>query len=247
MAIQEWALRIARLRKRLRLSQGQIARKLECSTMTISRWERGLLAPSAEYYIRLGILADGSDTWFFWGQAGLQASDVARKLKASGAKLSTAAALEKAHAGISPSLTDSEVVAIPLLKAAVGAHGCYTGTKKLSLDRTPATRMMTAPAEWCPNPGYTSLVRVKGDSMEPLIRDGDIVAVDSFQIEPDALDGKVVIVSSEQGGLCVSRLHRYPTLTVLESESRKSPAIVMDKESGMHILGRVLWWISAAP
>ncbi len=215
--------------------------------MTVSRWERGLLAPSAEYYIRLGILADGSDTWFFWGQAGLQAGDVARKLKANGAKLPTAAALEKAHAGITPSPIESEVVAIPLLKAAAGAHGCCAGTKKLSLDRAPATKMMTAPAEWCPNPGYTSLIRVKGDSMEPLIRDGDIVAVDSFQIEPDALDGKIVIVTSERDGLCVSRLHHYPTLTVLESESRRSPAIVMDKESGLRILGRVLWWISAAP
>lgn len=214
--------------------------------MTVSRWERGLLAPSAEYYIRLGTLADGSDTWFFWGQAGLRASDVARKLKASVAKLPTVAALEKAHAGITPSPAESEVVAIPLLKAAVGAHGC-PGTKRLSLDREPATKMMTAPAEWCPNPGYTSLVRVKGDSMEPLIRDGDIVAVDSFQNEPDVLDGKIVIVTSEQDGLCVSRLHRYPTLTVLESESRKSPAIVLDKESGLRILGRVLWWISAAP
>ncbi len=248
MAIAEWALRIARLRKRLRLSQGQIARKLECSTMTVSRWERGLLAPSAEYYIRLGILADGSESWFFWGQAGLQAADVARKLKNNGTKspLPTAAALEKAHAGLSPAPANSAVVNIPLLRASVGAHGS-AGTKKLSLDRTPATRIMTAPAEWCPNPGYTSLVRVKGDSMAPLIHDGDILAIDSFQIDPEALDGKIVVVTSEQGGLCVSRLYRYQNLTVLESESHKAPSIVLDKESGLRILGRVLWWISAAP
>ena len=218
--------------------------------MTVSRWERGLLAPSAEYYIRLGILADGSDTWFFWGQAGLQAADVARKLKNNGAKstLPTAAALERAHAGLSavPAPAQSALVSIPLLKASVGTLG-NVGTKKLSLDRTPATKMMTAPAEWCPNPGYTSLVRVKGDSMEPLIHEGDILAIDSFQIEPDALDGKVVVVTSEQDGLCVSRLHRYQNLTVLESECRKTLSVVLDKDSGVRILGRVLWWISAAP
>jgi phage repressor protein C with HTH and peptisase S24 domain len=71
--------------------------------------------------------------------------------------------------------------------------------------------------------------------------------VDSFQIEADELNDRIVIVTSEQGGLSVSHLRRYEGLTLLESESHKSPSIVLDKESGLRILGRVLWWISAAP
>jgi len=106
---------------------------------------------------------------------------------------------------------------------------------------------MGAPLEWCPNPGYTSLLRVRGHSMEPLIHDGDIAAVDSSQTDRMQLGGKIVIVSSEEKGLCVSRLRRYPKFDVLESENREYQAVVLDKSSGWHIVARVLWWISAAP
>ena len=106
---------------------------------------------------------------------------------------------------------------------------------------------MGAPVEWCPNPGYTSLLRVRGHSMEPLIHDGDIAAVDSSQTDRAQLDGKVVIVTSEEKGLCVSRLRRYPKFDVLESENREYQAVVLGKSSGWRIVARVLWWISAAP
>jgi len=106
---------------------------------------------------------------------------------------------------------------------------------------------MGAPMEWCPNPGYTSLLRVKGRSMEPLIHDGDIAAVDSSQTDRAHLDGKVVIVSNEEKGLCVSRLRRFPKVDLLESENRDYQAVILDKSSGWHIVAKVLWWISSAP
>jgi len=46
--------------------------------MTISRWERGMLEPSADYYIQLGNLSGDAECWFFWGRAGLQSSDLMR-------------------------------------------------------------------------------------------------------------------------------------------------------------------------
>ena len=61
------------------------------------------------------------------------------------------------------------------------------------------------------------------------------------------LDGKVVIVTSEEKGLCVSRLRRYPKFDILESENRDYQAVVLGKSSGWRIVARVLWWISAAP
>ena len=108
---------------------------------------------------------------------------------------------------------------------------------------------MGAPVEWCPNPGYTSLLRVRGHSMEPLIHDGDIAAVDSSQNRSrSARRKKFVIVTSEEKGLCVSRVsRRYPKFDVLESENREYQAVVLGKSSGWRIVARVLWWISAAP
>jgi phage repressor protein C with HTH and peptisase S24 domain len=83
--------------------------------------------------------------------------------------------------------------------------------------------------------------------MEPLIRNGDILAVDSFQTDKSQLNGKIVVVAHEEKGLCVSRLRRYEDVDVLESANRDYEGIVLGKNSGWQLVGKVLWWISAAP
>src|SRR5438067_975066 len=93
---------LSSLRQRLRMSQAELGRRFECSAMTVSRWERGLLAPSSDYYIQLGNLAGKSECWYFWERAGLQLPDVLRALPARlRPKLPVSAlpALEGAHAG----------------------------------------------------------------------------------------------------------------------------------------------------
>jgi transcriptional regulator with XRE-family HTH domain len=248
----EWAEEIRKLRQKLGISQGQLARHLDCSAMTVSRWENGQLAPTARYYIELGKLAGKQECWFYWGCAGLQISDIMPVLGERERKQVPAHQEEHvvfAAAGTSAKQDASrkpKVVAIPVLQATVGTHGGQ-GDRHGSLSYIPAREMMGAPAEWCPNPSYTSLLRVRGHSMEPLIHDGDIAAVDSSQTDRALLGGKVVIVTNEDKGLCVSRLRRYPKFDVLESENRDYQAVVLGKSSGWRIVGRVLWWISAAP
>jgi transcriptional regulator with XRE-family HTH domain len=243
----EWAEQIRNLRQKLGISQGELARKLDCSAMTVSRWENGLLAPTSRFYIELGKLAGRQDCWFYWGRAGLQSSDVVPVLNERERKqfpVRTEEAMDLAAAG--SGVRKPKVVPIPVLQVTVGTHGGQ-GDRHGNLNYIPAREIMGAPVEWCPNPGYTSLLRVRGHSMEPLIHDGDIAAVDSSQTDRAQLDGKVVIVTSEEKGLCVSRLRRYPKFDVLESENREYQAVVLGKSSGWRIVARVLWWISAAP
>lgn len=241
-ALPAWAARITALREHLRINQAELARKLECSAMTVSRWERGLLMPSADFFIRLGNFANKSDCWVFWEYAGLEVAKVSNTFERQGRRKTLALPeLEKAHAGAT-----ADVVALPLLKAMASAHGGVTD-RHVSLHTIPATKMIGAPSNWCPNPRYTSMLRVKGNSMEPLIRGGDILAVDSFQTDRAQLMGKIVVVANEKDGLCVSRLRRYETFDVLESENRNYEPIVLAKSGGWRILGKVLWWISAAP
>lgn len=251
-ALPEWATRISELRQSLNISQGELARRMECSAMTVSRWERGLLAPSAEFYIQLGNLAEARESWFFWECAGLRADKITRAMPGTrpwGKPGHSASKLEPARAGAAQVLgrsAKSNRVRLPLLKAIAGTHG-EQGARRVSLRMIPATNMIGTPSDWCPNPQYTSLLRVRGQSMEPLIRDNDIVAVDSFQTERDELDGKIVVATSEEKGLCISRLRRYENFDVLEAENHKYSGIVLNKASGWRIVGRVLWWISAAP
>jgi phage repressor protein C with HTH and peptisase S24 domain len=248
--VRDWAAQITKLRQRLEINQAELARRMECSAMTISRWERGLLQPSAEHLIQLGNLGNRSEAWFFWEEAGIQPAKMVDALSgASQARRGMKAPkLEGARAGAKAphSLKVPQVIGLSLLKAVAGTHG-VPGDRRSSLRAVPASQVMGAPAPWCPNPGYTSLLRVKGHSMEPLIKDGDILAVDSYQRERSELYGKVVIAASEQKGLCVSRLRRYDSLDVLEGENRQHDPVLLTKASGWRIVGRVLWWISAAP
>ena len=83
----EWARTIRAVRRKLRLSQAELAEKLETSAMAISRWERGEFEPSADAYLRLGKLMGDPLCWFFWGRAGLTTADVMRVLPKAGRRL----------------------------------------------------------------------------------------------------------------------------------------------------------------
>src|ERR1041385_8493464 len=84
--LQEWASQITALREHLTINQAELARRMECSAMTISRWERGLLQPSAEHFIQLGNLGDKSEAWFFWEKAGIQPAKMAHALSGNSRK-----------------------------------------------------------------------------------------------------------------------------------------------------------------
>src|SRR5579864_9633803 len=97
----EWATQITALREHLTINQAELARRMECSAMTISRWERGLLQPSAEHFIQLGNLGDKSEAWFFWEMAGIQPAKMVQALSGStrGKKNLEVPHLEFARAG----------------------------------------------------------------------------------------------------------------------------------------------------
>ena len=80
--------------------------------------------------------------------------------------------------------------------------------------------------------------------MAPLMRQGDLLAVDSYQTELSELYGQIVVAGTEQMGLCVSRLRRYDTVEVLEAESRQYDPLVLNTAGRWRIVGKVLWWIS---
>lgn len=247
---QEWAGQITALRERLDINQAELARRVQCSAMTISRWERGLLQPSAEHFVQLGNLGDKSEAWAFWEKAGIQPAKMVEALNATARrsrKLETPP-LERARAGAAATAhpETADLIGLPLLNAVVGAHG-VRGDRRSSLQTIASTKIIGAAAPWCPNPAYTSLIRVKGHSMEPLIRDNDILAVDSFQTDRSELYGKIVIVSSDKSGLIVSRLRRYENLDMLEAENRQYEPVVLYKTRDWRIVARVLWWISKAP
>ena len=248
----EWALRIASLRRRLHLSQTELGERLRCSAMTVSRWERGAQAPSAEFYIELGNLGGKADCWFFWRHAGLQTADLMRVLPSRSPRYVLASAFAHLDTAIAGSggkgktRQEARLVAIPLLKVSAGTHG-EEGDKLLDLSEAPAEEMIAAPSQWCPNPAHTSCLRVKGHSMTPTIPDDAIVAVDSSQTDHSQLDNKIVVAWDAKKGLSISRFRRYRGVEVLEPENREYESVILSESRGWRIVGKVLWWIGKAP
>jgi len=139
-----------------------------------------------------------------------------------------------------------QLVAIPLLEVVAASHG-ERGDSSAILHDAPVESMIAAPKDWCPNPSATTCLRVRGNSMMPLITEGAILVVDSSQIDSAKLNGKVVIAWHRDMGLTVSRLQHYDHTTVLQPESRNYESIVLDSEHKWKIVAKVLWWIEKAP
>jgi SOS-response transcriptional repressor LexA len=217
--------------------------------MGVSRWERGEQEPPSHSYIELGNLAGDPQCWFFWGRAGLRAEDLMRVLPKRRKRIGQSSLIDfrTAHAGSGGrTLSAPQLVAIPLLKAAVASHG-GKGDSSTLLHDAPVESMIAAPIDWCPNPASTACLRVIGDSMKPLINDGYILAVDSSQTNISELNGKVVIAWNKDMGLTVSRFQHYDHADVLQPENRDYESIVLNNKHRWNILAKVLWWMGKAP
>jgi transcriptional regulator with XRE-family HTH domain len=181
----EWARPIRELRQKLGLNQAELGLRLHYSPMAVSRWERGEQEPTDRAYIELGNLARTPKCWYFWERAGLHSENLLRVMPKMRDRLqqSTFANLEIARAGSGAQKTHLQkqrLVAIPLLKVVAATHG-ETGGHPSSLLSGPVESVIAAPREWCPNPATTSCLRVRGNSMSPLIQDGYILGVDYSQ------------------------------------------------------------------
>jgi SOS-response transcriptional repressor LexA/DNA-binding transcriptional regulator YiaG len=248
----EWAKTIANLRKQLGLNQTGFGDRFHCSAMAVSRWERGILEPASHTYIEMGNIAGDPLCWYFWGRAGLSREDLLRVVPRLRQRLRQVQMphLEIASAGGGAKRAKTherlQLVTIPLLKTVAAAHG-EKGDDREALQDAPIESMIGAPKEWCPHPSTTSCLRVRGNSMAPLIHDGYILVVDFAQNDVIELSGKIVIAWHRDMGLTVSRLRRYDSTLVLQSENPSHESITLSAKQKWKIVAKVLWWIGRAP
>ena len=185
----------------------------------------------------------------FWGRADLNTVDVIRVLPKVRRRFldDRSTDLQVVHAGVKrerPSEHEA-FVAIPLLPFSAATPG-HQGDKVSDLDQLKPEAMLAAPAEWYPNPASTISLRVKGNSMSPLILDGYIIAVDTSSEVFDDLVGQIVVASNIEKGLLVSRLLKFDHTDVLVSDHREFDSVSLIEPSGWRIIGRFLWWTGKA-
>ena len=245
----EWAAMVSRLRQRLGLSQTSFGQEIHSSAMGVSRWERGAQEPPSHSYIELGNLAGDPDCWLFWGRAGLRSEDIMRVLPKLQKRYPKPRVgdLDIVHAGSSSKKVErAQLVAIPLLKIEEALDG-NRGENAPVLHEAPIESIIAAPREWCPNPTSTYSLRVRGNSMTPLIQADYILVVDSSQTDRSRLDGKIVIAWHKDVGLTVSHFRRYDHTEVLHPDNREYTSVTIDTKHKWKIIATVLWWIGRAP
>jgi phage repressor protein C with HTH and peptisase S24 domain len=244
----EWAVRITALRSHLGISQSDLGKRLNASAMAVSRWERGTQEPPANVYIQLGNITGDPECWYFWGRAGLHSQDLMRVLPAVRSRLRKDRLpnlqLVEAGAHRAPSSRKNRLVAIPVLPVVAATHG-GKGDPADALEQVGPETILAAPSQWCPNPAYTSCLRVRGRSMMPVLHDGYIIVVDISQTNRLKLYGHIIVVSQKEQGLIVSRLQRFDGTEVLVPENREYDSLPLSA-SGFQIVGKILWWIGRA-
>jgi SOS-response transcriptional repressor LexA len=229
------------------ISQSELGKQLNSSAMAVSRWERGVQDPPANIYIQLGNLTGDPECWYFWGRAGLHSGDLMRVLPAVRMRLHKERLpdLQIVQAGARKLREKgSGLVAIPVLPVVAATHG-GKGDPEDVLDQMRPETVLAAPSSWCPNPAYTSCLKVRGRSMMPVLHDGYIVAVDKSQTDRRQLYGEMVMASHPEQGLILSRLQRFDGTEVLVPENREHDSIAISS-SEWRIVAKILWWIGRA-
>lgn len=95
--------------------------------------------------------------------------------------------------------------------------------------------MGVLPSSIVPN-GANELVRITGDSMEPLIKKGSEVYL---RYQPIVEDGEVAIVRVEDEGVTCKYLYRDGKNVILKSENPKYEDLIVDAEK-VSVIGKVL-------
>ena len=95
--------------------------------------------------------------------------------------------------------------------------------------------MGVLPSSIVPN-GANELVKITGDSMEPVIKKGSEVYL---RYQPTVEDGEVAIVRVEDEGVTCKYLYRDGKNVILKSENPKYEDIVVDAEK-VSVIGKVL-------
>lgn len=136
--------------------------------------------------------------------------------------------------------TSAEFAMVPRLEVHASA-----GVGSIA-DREDAVGLIAFQASWLRkrgiNPQAARALTVRGDSMEPTIRSGDVLLVDTSK---DRVEDNGIYVVVSGGYVLVKRIHpRRDGSLMLISDNQTYPPeeVPVDDVDGFHVAGRVMWF-----
>jgi SOS-response transcriptional repressor LexA len=245
----EISRKIKELREGLGVSQEQLARKIEVTKKTVAEWEQERQPPSPERAVQLARLVPPGALrrWFtryalerIGAETPLVLEALAPRTRGSQAPLPLGSLRVVAPADWSERFRALEgldhFAPVPLLRDAAAA-----GSPR-ELNEADVEGYALIPYAWCPNPANFTCVRVRGDSMAPILHDGALVAIDHTQRDPFALHQKMVAARTDDG-VTVKWLERRPDgAFALVPENKAYSEKLLAPTRDNPVVGLVAWW-----
>lgn len=201
-------------------SRKDFAETLGIHANTLGNYERGERTPDVEFAALLCRKLDISPRWLLTGEGPMRGGD-----------------RESAPARVCAN--DTELVLVPMVQARLAAG---TGSFETGGEVEGRYAFRTEFLSRKGSPAKMVLMRVTGDSMEPDIKNDDVVLIDRGQRQPTP--GQVFAVGIEDL-VYLKMVDTLPGKLILKSANPAYPPIEVDArgdlENGMRIIGRVIW------
>lgn len=217
---QAFAERLKQLIEKKGLSRAELARKIDESPQLVQSWMKNDLKslPAANRVAKLAMALGVDVMWLITGEGSQQSNVLISKV------------IEK----------QSEFIQIPEYSVEFGCGETPEPTYDELSETVPATYRRDFFISKGIDPRRCKRVRVRGDSMSPLINDGDCILI--YQNPNDLIvDGGIYAIAYDHN-LMVKRLYKTFTGLVIKSEN---PDFIDEKLEGQNlekicILGRVI-------
>ncbi len=214
------------LAARLRLAMGDhsvnhFAHLCEMPESTVRKYVNGIAMPGSERLKRMATVAGVNVEWLLSGEGEMQAAQLPRARR------------RKSEAQI-----EHDLVRLPVLDITAGAGTAYD-----LVEQEPVEDFIAFSRPWIrrychTSPDGLSLIYVRGESMEPTLRSGELILVDTKSTQPR----EGIHVLRLDDALLVKRLHPLPgrRLKVVSDNPIYEPFEVDLAQENIAIVGRVL-------
>jgi phage repressor protein C with HTH and peptisase S24 domain len=211
--------RLKQLRADLRLTQAEMAEKLGTHVNTYGAYERGAQVPSSDVLLKLYEQFNVSSDWILYGLGDPTS-------QAQGKPAGEPVGGDQSYFGLVP-------MAEAHLDAGGGAVVMSEAVRDYFAFRKDWLRRVATAVR------NLILMTVRGDSMEPLLVDGDVVMID--QGRRMLSSGQIYALGMEQA-IMLKRLERLPGKRVrIISDNRIYPPYDVP-EGDIRLLGQIVWF-----
>lgn len=235
---------VRRRRKELKITQGELAKRLNLSTDFISRIEKGERTPSVrtkcalDVFFNTASILGGDEASGYFGPLQKSVSKIAGHKKIvsdemveKGKILKEKAQLEREEIFLNTQDICTIVDIYNMVEGGPGAEPIW---------HEPVDRR-AIPVRYLRQGIRPVLVR--GRSMEPTFKNGAIIGVD--QNDKYVIEGEAYAVVLPYSGAAVKRLYPLPDGVLIRSDNKEFPEVKLMKDEipDYFILGRVCWVI----